>query len=345
MESSRVVNIGAGEVESNASISRRDQESTSRFLFHWKGSVDCDSKERVLARIQELVSGPIESKLSDFLVVYAVVEAVSDGMRAQLTLLDRLGAHERLLEGATCQELVEATALVLALAINSASDEMTVRQENSPGRLNEAHSGNKEITSANAIDTVLIPEPATVRSSKAVVSVVSPLTSRRSNVLGGISSDARIGSFPGLTRGMGLNGAFERSWMSFSVNVGWLFSENSAAGNSGRASNFNAVLMTPRLCGFDTNSVFAVGPCVSTSLGMVRAKVVGVDRSTPISHAFESTGLGVTFRYLHRDSAFFALEVDGMVPWRRTKYVVDQDPIYRPNWVGGRFALNVGLAW
>jgi hypothetical protein len=320
------------------------REPANSLSFHWKGVANCDSRERILSRVSDLISGSVESKLTEPLVVYAAIEHSADAMLAELTLIDKLGVHERQLEGATCDELVEAVALVLALAITPLlSVSMATNRVNEP-----RHSEERKSTRGSVLPETRTPPPQS--GARNTTTSTERIRSRKAKkdrpvALAGMSAESRLGLFPGVVGGMGLTGGVERLGLAVSFSAVWLKSVETFSASSSRAITFDALLISPRLCSFEALSTVAVGPCVSTSLGIVWAHGLGIQNATPTRHGFGSSGLGISARFFRNDSAFVNLDTDVVVPWRRTRYVVDEELLYRANSVGGRLAVNVGLAW
>jgi hypothetical protein len=85
--------------------------------FEWSAPPECPSSAEVLAATQRLVGGPQASLSGERWTVRAVVS--HEGVwSVSIETASTSGPHRRTLHAQTCQGLVSATALILALAIN-----------------------------------------------------------------------------------------------------------------------------------------------------------------------------------------------------------------------------------
>lgn len=339
--------------QSNEGTATEPAATAARFNFRWKGTTDCGDGDRVVTRVEQLILGSIESILSEPLAVYATVEPASNAMRLQLTLLDKLGVHERTLEGATCDELVEAAALVIGLTINPTllagpnPKAATIRPSDAASQRSSSVMLPQEAPKL-ALPPAVPAQPLSSKSAATELALepVKPVT-KTPHLFVGTSAEARFGWFPGLARGMGVHGGYELSPFAMSLSLVWLNADSKVSVPNAKSPgvNFDALLLSPRWCWLGATSAFAVGPCASTSVGIVWASAYGVAEPNPTRHWIESSSLGLMARLLHRDSAYFALEADATVPWRRTSYVLAGTEVHRPNSVGGRIAISLGLGF
>lgn len=90
-----------------------DAQAASQVMLTWTAPSDCPSQADVLAQIDALT--PATTEPARPLLVDAQIEARETG---GLTLQLSVGGAERRLDAATCAELAEATAVIVAIALH-----------------------------------------------------------------------------------------------------------------------------------------------------------------------------------------------------------------------------------
>jgi hypothetical protein len=99
------------------------------FRLEWTAPPGCPDVRAVRARIESLVTGAPETRLDAPLSVSAVVETTPRGAVLRMRTDHGGIPGERRLEGATCEEVTSAGALVVALAIDPEAREGRVPEE------------------------------------------------------------------------------------------------------------------------------------------------------------------------------------------------------------------------
>ncbi|MEQ9321148.1 MAG: hypothetical protein RIF41_18440 [Polyangiaceae bacterium] len=79
----------------------------------WRAPTGCPTETSVRRRIDDLIAG---ASVGRALAADVVVERDAGGFHVQMRLADERGGGERSLDAGTCEEIAEATALIVALA-------------------------------------------------------------------------------------------------------------------------------------------------------------------------------------------------------------------------------------
>lgn len=94
------------------------QESDKRVSFRWNAPRECPDDAAALAAVVELLGQPLSEAREQELAVSVSVQAAADGFSAHLVFVSPQGTQERGLEHPSCDKLMEAAALLAALAID-----------------------------------------------------------------------------------------------------------------------------------------------------------------------------------------------------------------------------------
>jgi hypothetical protein len=114
----RCVTLALAIVGSLSAASAQAQEDTSRLSFRWNAPNECPDDARALAAVVGFLGQPLAEAREQELVVSVNVQAVAAGFAAKLVFVSPQGAEERDLEHPDCEKLMEAAALLAALAID-----------------------------------------------------------------------------------------------------------------------------------------------------------------------------------------------------------------------------------
>jgi hypothetical protein len=96
-----------------ASLIFLSTRTSAAVAIDWSAPEDCDRRDRVLARVDELVGG-VESEA---LAASTTVTRTAHGYRVSMHVVTNGQSLDRTFEGATCQSIVEASALVIAVLV------------------------------------------------------------------------------------------------------------------------------------------------------------------------------------------------------------------------------------
>lgn len=129
------------------------EESNKRLSFRWDAPNECPDDAGALAAVVALLGQPLAEAREQDLAVSVNVQAVSDAFSAKLLFVSPQGTQERALEHPSCDKLMEAAALLVALAIDP--ERVRARQA-------AAEAGEAPEIAANPVAPPLqsMPEPA-----------------------------------------------------------------------------------------------------------------------------------------------------------------------------------------
>lgn len=98
--------------------SAQADEVSKRLSFRWNAPNDCPDDARALAAVVGFLGQPLSEAREQALAVSVDVAAGIDNFSAKLLFVSSQGTQERVLEHPSCDKLMEAAALLAALAID-----------------------------------------------------------------------------------------------------------------------------------------------------------------------------------------------------------------------------------
>lgn len=353
--------------------------TTTHAQVRWRGEGDCPSEEQVRGEVTRLLGGVIPDQAP---AVDARVERAANAWRLRL----RVGAEsERRLEAASCALLAEATALIVALAIDpvrvvETTETTTVPSE--PAHTPDEPSGapvdpvglDEEVSPSLALasprggvpgEALVRPEePDAIERTRAVEPPVERVTNGRE------STDARNddrGRRPPPLEGMGLAvvGGLELGGLplpsalfglelrapigAFVVEVGAHVGtprEVASSSDDGLGARFGLGLVRGALA-----RPFALGPTrlsprAVVELGVMGGRGFGISDPSRGSTTWAAVGLGVALDLPVARRGRIGLAADALVPlWRPGFFVEPAGELHRAAPIVGRVSLRAGLCW
>jgi hypothetical protein len=154
------------------------QEAAPRVLLRWNAPEECPDDAELLRTVEQFLGEPLAAARQQQLSVSLNVTAVATGFSANMRFGSASGVEERSLEHPECVKLMEACALLTALAIDP--ERVRARQDQErvamlPPRVDPAPASLQPVeTSAVALVMKNEPEPQRDQASVAA----SPLRSR-----------------------------------------------------------------------------------------------------------------------------------------------------------------------
>ena len=136
----------------HSAVEAQAPTESPELALSWDGS-GCGSPAKITARVEQLLRRPLARRASRSIRVRGTVEVTSLGRQLTLTFSSRAGVWTRRLTTDDCEQLIEATALVLALAIEpERATELMAAAESAPEpeQSSPEHSATDEVVTTQA---------------------------------------------------------------------------------------------------------------------------------------------------------------------------------------------------
>ncbi len=327
------------------------EDAPRKFSLRWSAPDECADDARLVHQIEQLLGESLFEAKEQSLTVRATAQGnANQGYSARLSFSSPRGTEERMLEHPSCEQLVDAIALVIALAID-------------PERVRAAHSAVEASTTASApgaapsvvAPPVVPPAPVRPREPIAVAPAArEPERAQRPPLLHdfrvALHGVAGLGPLPGLAAGMQASLGWHRRGIRLEL-LGryWLLSPAAALDNGPPAAKIDLRLATlgVRGCGLLASGAWQFAACGGADLGQESGEGSGLDRDRT-SHALYAQLAG-NAQLAYRRSGLIpeaGLELSGAVA--RPGFGVQQngqltDATFRPAALG--LSLFFGLAF
>jgi hypothetical protein len=211
----------------------------------------CPEASALRATIDRLVEKPSTEPIAARVVI---VEESENQFVSRITID---GAAERRLDGVSCDEVAQATAVVLALALSPKQGSTGV--PSTPSELVAPRTTKAE-------STATMDDRSTNRSSK-------PLEWNL-----GASITGSVGALPrpdiGLSLGLGVGGTF---WEAALRGVYWLPQRVHVAADANQGGDFEWWTVSGEICGLPVSGTSRLGLCVGPEFGQMIGDGFGVD--------------------------------------------------------------------
>lgn len=352
--------------------------SSAQAQVRWRAEGDCPSEEQVRAEVARLLGGAIPE---DALTVDARVERAPSAWRLRL----RVGAEgERRLEAASCALLAEATALIVALAIDpvrvvEATETTSAPSEPPPIEPSETPAVPEEPLDVPESPSLALAsprggvpgealvrpeEPDAVERTRAVEPPVERVTNGRE--VTDAPNDDR-GPRPPTLEGMGLAlvGGLELGGLplpsalfglelrvpigSFVVEVGahvGIPREVTSSSDDALGARLGLGLVRGALARPFGFGPIRLAPRAIVELGVTGGRGFGVSDPARGLTAWAAAGLGVALDLPVARRGRIGLVADALVPLWRPGFVVEPaGELHRAASVVGRVSLRAGLCW
>ena len=288
------------------------------FTFSWQAPAGCPSRDEVSAEIARLLGGSIRVAQGGDIKARAVV---AHGQTWALTIETELAGRpgRRSIEAASCQDLADATALIIALMIDP------------------------EAVAAHATQPRPMAPPPPAQAAPALQK-----KPRTMQYLVGIHAAGSQGTLPsvdvGLGGGIGLAG---RLWRVELRGTYGLRRDQKAMAPAppGAYGQFNFTAAALAGCFNLGREGLAFGPCADAELGVVSAKGVNVSQSLPADTTWLALGGGVYAAVSLGHHLSLPLHLDVLAPLRRSEFVFKGVPgrVFQAPVVGGRISVGIEL--
>ncbi len=300
------------------------------FVLHWDApNLDCPDEAHVQRAVRELLGG--DDPATSHVDARARVERVAEGTwREHLTTVRDGTTGERVFDAGSCNSLADATALIVALAI----DPQRVQTGAGSAATTEA-SATAAATTALAPEPDHVPPPIAARTH-------APAPSSLFAAFAAISGD--LGTLPRAAYGLHLGAALLFPRARLELYGGYWPAQQAhdpvVAGGGGELS-LSAGGM--RGCWVPLSGTFVLAACPGLELGLLHGQGTGL-RTPQTSDGlwFAATILGrVTWRITRSWSLL--LDVSLVVPFVRDTFTIDQQTIEQSAPVEGRASVGPEL--
>jgi hypothetical protein len=307
-------------------------DKRGEFALEWAAPAGCPSTSEVEAEITKLLGGLPREHTRENLTVRASVDHADLLWFVTIeTVSDTTSGHRRI-EAATCQSLANATALIVALAIDV--DAVA------------AHAGKVRATEPIPAPP-LLHEPRPAKPAP-LPAAPSSDTARTVSVLVGVSAAGNLGVLPspdvGISATVGVTSLLWRLELRAAYDPRRVRSSTLAdpAGAYGRFSLFTGTLTG---CLTFKRPALDYGPCAEAEFGVIRGEGFGVTQTASDPEPWFGLGAGGFVAIKAGRWLYLPLHVDAVVPLYRPDYVFEnvETRIFRAQLVGGRLTAGVEL--
>ncbi|HJX63694.1 MAG TPA: hypothetical protein VJ860_07045 [Polyangia bacterium] len=305
----------------NARPIRADQAGA--LTFSWQAPAGCPSRGQVSGEIARLLGGEIRVPQGGDITARAVVEHGPTWSLAMDTeLAGRPG--RRSLEAASCQDLANAAALIVALMIDP------------------------DAVAAHATTTQPVAAPAPPLTAPPATDPAPESRPRSVEFLVGVHAAGSYGTLPsvdvGAGGGIGLQG---RRWRAEVRGTYGLRRDQKAmaAAPAGAYGQFNFTAVAFAGCLNLGRGGLAFGPCADAEFGVTSAQGFGVSQSLPASTPWLAVGAGGYAAISLGRHLSLPLHLDVLAPLRRSEFVFKNEPkrVFQAPAVGVRMSAGIEL--
>ena len=305
----------------NARLVHADQAGT--LTLSWQAPAGCPSRGQVSGEIARLLGGEIRVPQGGDITARAVVEHGPTWSLAMDTeLAGRPG--RRSLEAASCQDLANAAALIVALMIDP------------------------DAVAAHATTPQPVAAPAPPAAEPPAMDPALESKPRAVEYLLGVHAAGSYGTLPsvdvGVGGGIGIQGRRWRAELRGSYGLrrdqkAW------AASPAGAYGQFNFVAAAFAACINLGPRAFAFGPCADAEFGVTSAQGFGVSQSLPTNTPWSALGAGGYAAISLGHHVSIPLHVDVLAPLRRSEFVFKNEPtrVFQAPAVGVRMSAGIEL--
>jgi hypothetical protein len=312
-------------------------DEPGRVVLTWIADPSCPSGDAVVSAVERLVRG---SPTRDRVVARAeVVHEGSWGVRLETESGGRLG--KRTIEAGSCEQLAEATALILALMIDPS---VALRQPEPSALL--PHVGPSPPSGGEPAPAPRPSPPASLPSTPPPGGPRLGSTTAFLFVAASVAGD--VGTLPGPAAGAGASGGLSAGAWRFTADLGYFPSQVShLAQRPSAGGHFTLVTGALVVC----RSVVAVfrvrgGLCLGGELDGVWAQGFGVPAPGAGDSRWGALLGGGLVEVPIAGPASVELRVAGTVPFARPPFYFhfdDNVTLYRPSAVGLRLGLGAAV--
>jgi hypothetical protein len=276
----------------------------------------CAEASALRATIDRLVARPSTEPVAARVVIF------QEGENQFVSRITINGAGERRLDGVSCNEVAQATAVVLALA------------------LNPKQASTEEPTAPSA---VAAPPTTKAETTPTIVERGTATSSKELEWNLGASITGSAGALPrpdiGFSLGLGVGGTF---WETALRGVYWLPQRAHVAADASRGGDFQWWTVSPEICGVPVNGTSRIGLCLGPEIGQMIGDGFGVDVRQQASTLWLAGVAAVEYHF--RISRHQRLRADLGLAWHfvgHREFVLGTTLVHEPSPFSGR----AGVGW
>lgn len=293
------------------------------FALAWDAPPDCPSRARVEAEVVRLLGGAVAVPRGGAVQARALV-AHEQQWSVSITTHNAGQTGRRFIEASSCQDLADATALIVALMIDP------------------------DAVAAHARDTEVEPQAPPAPPPVTAAPPASGPPSRPVEVLAAIHGQASWGLLPGADVGVaaGVGLAAQRWRVELRASYGLRRDQVARAPTVPEAyGEFNFLGGALAACVNLGGAEVAFGPCADAEAGVVSAKGRGVSVGFPARATWLALGAGAYASIALGRHVAIPLHVDLLAPLLRPEYVIKEvaGTVFQAPALGVR--LLAGMAW
>ena len=308
----------------------------------WSAPAECPSAERVLGRARDLVgSGATPDGKVQALAV------VDKGAVYKLTL--RMGSGgARTLESARCEDLAEATALLMALAVDPTAASRVGGAVGDGGTGASASASAGAGAGAGVVDATVTPFVAPIDAA-GVPRRATPAAETASNtpwlVDVGIAGALESAIAPRPTFGGLAHVGVKHGWFR-AQGYGAVFAAADAPGLAlGAFGRFQLLTAGVRPCLVAFDDWVELSGCAGLEAHWLKAQGSGVAQSREETANWLAGWFGVELRKPVVSGLEFTASGGATVPFARPTFELDGTPVHRPSALSARLTLGAAWAW
>ena len=275
-------------------------DAPARVSLRWNAPDACPDDSEAVRNVEGFLGQRLSESREQQLGVSVDVQGTAHGFSAKLVFASPRGAEQRNLEHPDCSKLMEAAALLVALAID-------------PERVQARQDTARASDDVLARDGKAAPEPATAAPEPpAAPPPAAPLPpafgpaplrpkALRSSLRPTMAMSAFAGRgplptlAPGFTGELGLRYAWFRAT---AIGCYWAPANAGIEGLPGSSVRLTLASAGARACGVRRAGAWAVGGCLGADLSQLSGSGEGVDNARTRSEAFASMSLGANLAYV-----------------------------------------------
>jgi hypothetical protein len=300
--------------------------ATAAPAIEWTAPEGCPDHDAVVQRIANQLGGHIDGPLHAEL---AAARDASGRWRLRLAMRTPGGvAGKREIEGATCEEVTTAAALIIALAIReeAGADSAPASERVAEAPPAEAPESTDPAPASEAVAAAPPAEaPVPIASSRG-----APL---RWLVRAGVGGEA--GTLPGVGPGIGVAIGMVRSRLRVELLGAYWPSRRATASSPTMGGNLDLLAGTVRGC---VEIAHGIAPCGSVEIGALEAVGVGISNATHHRSAWIAPGVGLLAPWQLSRSLYAVGHADAVLPVIRPHYTIDgvAGDVFQPAAVAAR---------
>lgn len=276
----------------------------------WSAPATCPARAEMEERIARIVGASPDARAHEVMTASVVITSEGAGFRADVKV--GAGASTRSVAGATCNEVADAVALIIALAIDPRSLDREAPTPASP------------VTTPKEVPAALVPRRRVVHAGAAAM------------------IDAQ--TLPATTLGAEIFAGWSPPHLSLEANAAISASARGTIdAQPAKGADFTLVHAGVRACYAIFDARFDVGPCASGGVDWIIASGFGAQAPADGTGRVFVGGLGARVTFEATAWLSLRLVAEALAPSARPRFEIDNaGDVYRTS--GSLFRASLGLA-